>query len=239
MFYIDSQGRYQDLGDLGDDVGIFEKYWNIVKDRIWELRLLGNRISNLQLRAQSVRNKAIISNPSVANDANTVVQNLSKIKVLWNGVNTRIVQYINYWHGVVGQKATTPAYINKVQKPEDIGSDLDNPWGETSGIGYVDNDLGIIATIVISATALAALGYVAVNGMQVLKDYRIQEMALHSLERKLITPQAASQFVGPLMQRPQSLISRFLPSSNILLWGGVAVAAVFILPRLMKKGSGS
>lgn len=235
MFYIDQQGRYQRLDGLDDeDVGMFMEYWNKVKDKIWELRLLGNKIINLQLKAQSVRDKAIISNPSVANDANTIVQNLSSIKVLWNAVNSRIVQYLNYWHGIVGQEPMIgPAQPETIMG--ELRGDLDDPWGESSGVGYVDDNLGIIGTIVISATALAALGYVVVNGMRVLSDYKIQERTLYSLEQKLITPQTAAQFVGPLIQKPGSFISSFFPSSNILLWGGLAIGAMIILPRLMRK----
>ena len=150
----------------------------MISDKLWELKMLGQRIIDQQIRGAELRNRAKKVDSRLTKELDEPLGALNNMKLLWNNIISKIRQYENYWSSLVGKS-------------------------EISGV----DGLGFIISTVTGIAAVGALAYVAVQGMGLLEDYATQKDILDRIEKKVITAEQGSELIKSSKPLPESLIS--------------------------------
>ena len=199
----------------GAETSAFWSYWNSVKDKISQIYAIGGKLASLQSKAAELKGRAALVDSKLADEAGRQSQSIFSLQERWEAVRKMIDQYLPTW------------------KKAEVDGTADHPIS----IDYTVKGLGAIPLILLGGAALAALAYVATSGATLIKDYEFQKAVLTSLERRLITTQQAKGLIKSSTQVPTFGTEM---GKNIGMYVGIgaaALAAIYLLPMLLKKKS--
>lgn len=191
------------IGDKIKDFFGFQEHWNVVREWAEQWNALGNLISEKQQKlGQLVYN---LLHPKYGNPRPDVVQMLQSDI---DKVNADMQQ----WWVVKG-------YIDKYL-PE---------WKQQASQGSGVSGLGLVP-LVLGASAIAGLSFVAVQGLRIWKEYSVQSHVLDAVKSKEVSSDAGQV----LMQAAEGVdgggsLMNTVGASLFGLSGGVGLAAIGIV----------
>lgn len=199
----------------GAETSTFWNYWNSVKAQISQIYAVGGKLATLQSQAANIRTRAAAVDPNLAGEASKQSQSIFSLQERWESVRKMIDQYLPTW-----KKAEA-----------DTTSTANHPLSTD----YTVKGLGALPLVLIGASALAALAYVATSGASLIKDYEFQKAVLTSLERRLITAEQAKGLIKSGTSTPTFGTELGTNIGKYVGIGAAALGAIYLLPMLLKK----
>lgn len=152
---------------LGADEGYFETYWNELKAYINEL--LGLPVAIEKRRYELAKIAGLAYQKGKMAEMQIAIDSLKRINTMAEPAMTiavRIRKYLPTWLSVEKQAAAQPM----------------------SGLGF-------IPLLVMGVSAAAALAYVSVQGLALLKEYKSESVIIEDLKAKTLTIEEAKALI--------------------------------------------
>lgn len=162
---------YAAQGLNGTESTSFWQYWEIVRTRLGDILDLGPRIKEQWERAKSLRAKASASEQAELDEK---IYQWSRMYVTWEQAQ----EYINEWR-------------DRWQKIEESVREL-VPEGFLSVLPII---LPAWALATLAAGGLAALTFVATQGLSLIKQYQFEKSVLDQIERRIVSPEQAAKII--------------------------------------------
>jgi len=152
---------------LGADEGYFETYWNELKAYIQEL--LGLPVAIQKRRFELAKIAGLAYQKGKTTEMQAAVDSLKRINAMAEPAHTisqKIRAYLPDWLAAEKQSSSQPM----------------------SGLGF-------IPLIAMGVAAAAALAYVAVQGLSLLKEYKSESVIIEDLKAKTLTIEEAKALI--------------------------------------------
>lgn len=202
---------YNDRAMLGQDQGMLASYWDQVKQFMSDLVALPSNIQ--QSRTDLAQIMGVAYQKGDTDTYQQAVDSLNRLNAMVDTANS-VAQKINDY---------APQWMQAEQQQ-----------AQSSGM----SGLGFIPLLVLGVAAAAALAYVAVQGLSLLKQYESENNLIADLKAKSITLEQAKTLIQA--GKPVSAAETFAST----LGGGISKALIpvfllgggFLIWQFMKKG---